>query len=131
MKTIQLSLIAGAVLLIAGGVAQAADLEDLDITVRVVEDNDSREMRHELTLPAAAREHMDDRERHREHDAQENESRDGEGDYREGQEDDREAQDENRDSYDQAHEERHESEEQDREREEVQDTHEENTDPTL
>jgi hypothetical protein len=125
MKTFQLSLIAGTLLLITGGVAQAADLEDLDITVRVVEDDDAREMRHELRLPAAAREHHEDRDHDRDghdnnddRDGHDDGDRDGHDDDRDGyhsdredHEGDREEHDEDRDEYEESYEEHHDSEE--------------------
>jgi hypothetical protein len=108
MKTFKISLIAGAVLLVTGGVVQAADLDDLDVTVRVVEDDDARDMRNELTLPAAAsdtaREHAEDRDReHESDDRDSHDENDGHDDDREDHDENREEHDDDREDHDEDH----------------------------
>ena len=52
MGMIKTSIIAGFILLVTTGIAGAADLDDLDVSIRVVEtDDDINEFEHELSLP--------------------------------------------------------------------------------
>ncbi len=52
MGMIKTSIVAGFALLLTTGIAGAADLDDLDVSIRVVEaDDDINEVEHELSLP--------------------------------------------------------------------------------
>ena len=63
MKVLQTTMIAGVVFFVSTGISFAADMEDLDITIRMVESNDVHEMENELSLPESvsdtAREHAE------------------------------------------------------------------------
>lgn len=66
MKLMQTIIIAGLSFFLSTGIGFAADLDDLDLTIRVVETDDVEEMHNELSLPDAAsntaREHAEDEE---------------------------------------------------------------------
>jgi len=51
MKTLNTLLIAGFALLLSVGVAQAVELDDLDVTIRVIDSDDVGDIGHELMLP--------------------------------------------------------------------------------
>jgi hypothetical protein len=64
MKLVQTSIFAIVAFFLATGISFGAELDDLDITIRVVESDDLAEMHNELSLPEAAadtaREHTED-----------------------------------------------------------------------
>jgi hypothetical protein len=65
MDIVKISIIAGFALFLTVGIAGADELDDMEITIRVVEhDDDINEVEHELSLPDsashAAREHAED-----------------------------------------------------------------------
>jgi len=64
MKTIQTSIIAGLAFFLSAGISFGAELDDLDVTIRMVKSDDLTEMHNELSLPAvvsdAAQEHAED-----------------------------------------------------------------------
>jgi hypothetical protein len=89
MKMIKISIIAAFTLFLTTGIAGADELDDLDVTIRVVEtDDDVNEVEHELHLPDSA---ADSAREHAEDDGHENEgehhSNDRDDDGREGAED--------------------------------------------
>jgi hypothetical protein len=51
MKIAQTTMIAGLSFFLGGGIALSAELDDLDLTIRVVESNSMEEIHHELSLP--------------------------------------------------------------------------------
>ena len=63
MKLVQTTLIAGLTFFLSAGISFAADMGDLELTIRVVETDDVQEMHNELSLPGsasdAAREHAE------------------------------------------------------------------------
>jgi len=63
VKAIQTSVIAGFVFFLSAGVSFGAEMDDLDLTIRVVESDDVSEMHNELSLPDmvfdAERDHAD------------------------------------------------------------------------
>lgn len=64
MKMVHTSIIATVVFFLSAGMSFGAELDDLDITIRMVESDDLTEMHNELSLPDAAsdtaREHAED-----------------------------------------------------------------------
>jgi hypothetical protein len=54
MKVVQTAMIAGLVFFVSTGMSFAADMDDLDVTIRMVESNDVHEMENELRLPESA-----------------------------------------------------------------------------
>jgi hypothetical protein len=54
MKVLQTTMIAGVVLFVSTGMSFAADMDGLDVTIRMVESNDVHEMENELRLPESA-----------------------------------------------------------------------------
>lgn len=54
MKLVQTIIIAGLSFFLSTGISFAADMDDLDLTIRVLETNDVEEMHNELHLPDAA-----------------------------------------------------------------------------
>lgn len=64
MKLVQTTIIAGLSFFLATGISFAADMDDIELTIRVVETDDVEEMHNELSLPDAAsdtaREHAED-----------------------------------------------------------------------
>jgi len=83
MKKANILIIAGFTLFLTTGIASAADLDDLDVTIKMMESNDDvNEMENELHLPDSVH---DQDENH--NDAHDNDSND---DDREGLESDRE-----------------------------------------
>lgn len=122
MKVLQTTMIAGVVFFVSTGISFAADMDDLDVTIRMVESSDVHEMENELSLPESAsdtaREHAESEDgrgltqanesRDREHDG-ESSARDGgheEGDQvHDDREDQADHRDETRDAHDVAHEE--------------------------
>lgn len=63
MKAIQTSVIAGIAFFLSTGISFAAEMDDLDLTIRVVESDDVSEMHNELSLPemisSSEREHAE------------------------------------------------------------------------
>jgi len=53
-KVVQTSIFATAVFFLSAGISFGAELDDLDVTIRMVESDDLTEMHNELSLPAAA-----------------------------------------------------------------------------
>lgn len=53
-KMVHTSIIATAVFFLSAGICFGAELDDLDVTIRMVESDDLTEMHNELSLPAAA-----------------------------------------------------------------------------
>ena len=66
MKLVQTTIIAGLSFFLSTGISFAADMDDIELTIRVVETDDIEEMHNELSLPDAAsdtaREHAEDDE---------------------------------------------------------------------
>ncbi len=64
MKMVQTSIIATVVFFLSAGVSFGAEMDDLDITIRMVDSDDLTDMHNELSLPDAAsdtaREHAED-----------------------------------------------------------------------
>ena len=54
MKLVQTTLIAGLTFFLSTGISFAADMGDLELTIRVVETDDVQEMHNELSLPESA-----------------------------------------------------------------------------
>jgi hypothetical protein len=54
MKLVQTTIIAGLSFFLSTGISFAADMDDLDLTIRVIETDDVKEMHNELHLPDAA-----------------------------------------------------------------------------
>ncbi len=136
MKTFKTLLIAGFTLMLSVGGAHAVDLDDLDVTIRVIDSDDIDDISHELSLPfpapTAERKHAEGglshasdvrRDDHggsgHEHVAK-NESGDRD-EGREQSEDEVEHRDESREDNDDAHEERDDAEEQERHEDEQED----------
>ena len=99
MNKIKTSIIAGFALFLAAGIAGADELDDLEVTIRVVEhDDDLNEAEHELSLPDSAsnsaREHAenDGHDEHNERD--EHDERDEDRENQEDQEDQEDREDE-------------------------------------
>lgn len=116
MKLVQTTLIAGLSFFLSTGISFAVDMDDIELTIRVVETDDIEEMHNELSLPDAAsdtaREHAEDDDgrgltqanaAHEEHEnesehkddahdeeREEHEEHDDDGDEREEDKDDRE-----------------------------------------
>lgn len=154
MKVLKKTMIAGAVFFISTGISYAADMDDLDVTIRMVESNDVHEMENELTLPESAsdtaREHAESEDSQGLTQANESQDREHDGDAtpdseqessdqaREQHEDEMEHADETADSHDTASEERddardeeqHEQEEEQQQQEEAQDTQPDSTEMT-
>lgn len=102
MKKVNVLIITGFALFLMAGIANAADLDDLDVTIRMMESNDDvNEMENELHLPDSAREHAEDHHDAHDNDGHDDHSADREDheDDREGFEDDREANEESHDSH--------------------------------
>ena len=63
MKWVQTTIIAGLAFFLSAGISFAAEMDDLDLTIRVIETDDLKEMHNELRLPDmasdAAREHAE------------------------------------------------------------------------
>jgi len=101
MKMIKTSIIAGIALFLTTGIVSAAELDDLDVTVRVVGSGDDvNEVEHELHLPDSA---SDSAREHAEESGHENETEhqandDGREDH-ENIADDREDHEENKESH--------------------------------
>ncbi|WP_455217144.1 hypothetical protein [Kaarinaea lacus] len=96
MKSVNTLIIAGFALFLTTGIAGAVELDDLEVTVRVVESGDDvNEVEHELHLPDSIHEDHDDQGRD-EHDGRDDDSHDEDGD-REELEDDRDDHEESHD----------------------------------
>jgi hypothetical protein len=54
MKLVQTTIIAGLSFFLSTGISFAADMDDLDLTIRIIETDDVKEMHNELHLPDAA-----------------------------------------------------------------------------
>lgn len=81
MKNVNTLIISGLALFLITGTVNAADLDDLDVTIRVIEsDHEVKEMENELHLPDSAadtaREHAEENAGDHEQDA-DHDSRDG------------------------------------------------------
>jgi hypothetical protein len=150
MKALKTTMIAGMVFFVSSGIGYAADMDDLDVTIRMVESNDVHEMENELSLPESAsdtaREHAESEDGHgltqanesrdREHDAET--SHDGDQEHsdqaRDEHEDEMEHHDDVTDSQDAAHEEiddAREEEQHEQEEEETQDPKPETESPEM
>lgn len=128
MNWVQTAIIAGLSFFLSAGISFAAEMDDLDLTIRVIESDDVEEIHHELSLPdmasETAREHAEDedgkgltqanavREREDEHEPEqdhEDEARDEEReeheDEREDHEDEVEDHEDSKEEHDDAHEE--------------------------
>ena len=102
MKMIKLLVIASFTLFLMTGIAGADELDDLDVTIRMMEsDDDVNEVEHELSLPDSA---SDSAREHAEDDGHENEgethSSDDVNDDQDGHEEDQEDQEDNEDDRD-------------------------------
>lgn len=68
MKMVQTSIFATVVFFLSAGISFGAELDDLDVTIRMVGSDDLTEMHNELSLPDAAsdtaREHAEDENGH-------------------------------------------------------------------
>ena len=64
MKLVQTTIIAGLSFFLSTGISFAVDMDDIELTIRVVETDDIEEMHNELSLPGSvsdtAREHAED-----------------------------------------------------------------------
>ena len=64
MKLVQTTIIAGLTFFLSTGISFAVDMDDIELTIRVVETDDVEEMHNELSLPDSAsdtaREHAED-----------------------------------------------------------------------
>ena len=133
MKLVQTTIIAGLSFFLSTGISFAADMDDIELTIRVVETENIEEMHNELSLPDAAsdtaREHAEkedgrgltqanavreaEHENEAEHVAEENEMRDEEHEELEDEsrEDERDRDDEHHDADEvEDHEKEHEDE---------------------
>lgn len=54
MKLVQTTIFAGLAFFLSAGMSFAAEMDDLDLTIRVIETDDVKEMHNELHLPDAA-----------------------------------------------------------------------------
>ncbi|WP_455199379.1 hypothetical protein [Kaarinaea lacus] len=96
MKSVNTLIIAGFALFLTTGIAGAVEMDDLEVTVRVVEsDDDVNEVEHELHLPDSVHEDHDDQG----HD--ENDSRDDDNDHED--DGDREELEDDRDDHEDSH----------------------------
>ncbi|NOX76075.1 MAG: hypothetical protein GXP17_05570 [Gammaproteobacteria bacterium] len=130
MKIFKTLLMTGFTLMLSVGVAHAVDLDDLDVTIRVIDSDDVDDISHELSLPfpasAAGRGHEEGGlshvndvrgDDHVGHQGSDNEQVaenkfDDRGEGREQSEDEAADRDESREDIDDAHEERDDAEEQ-------------------
>jgi hypothetical protein len=104
LKTIQTSIIAGLAFFLSAGISYGAEMDDLDLTIRVVETDDVNEMHNELSLPDmasdTAREHAENEQghgldqandaRHQRHDAEDEHAQENEVEHEQENEMDRE-----------------------------------------
>ncbi len=106
MKMIKLLIITSFSLFLMTGIAAADDLDDLEVTIRMMEsDDDANEVEHELSLPDSAsdsaREHAEDdgHENEGEHHSNDDANEDHEED-REDHDDDKEDHDDDKEDHD-------------------------------
>lgn len=65
MKLVQTTIIAGLAFFLSTGISFAVEMDDIELTIRVVETDDIEEIHNEISLPSAAsdtaREHTEDK----------------------------------------------------------------------
>ena len=135
MKLVQTTIIAGLTFFLSTGISFAVDMDDIELTIRVVETDDVEEMHNELSLPDSAsdtaREHAEDEDgrgltqanaaRESEHENEtEHEENDASHDEREEHEEEREDHEDEVDDHkdsEEEHDEAHEEEDHEKEHE--------------
>lgn len=100
MKLVQTIIFAMMAFFLSAGISVGAELDDLDLTIRVIESDDLQEMQNELSLPASV---SDDAREHAEGDERRGESSEKDHDGKDEEHKD-EHKDEHRDEHDGRHE---------------------------
>ena len=134
MKLVQTTIIAGLSFFLSTGISFAADMDDIELTIRVVETDDVEEMHNELSLPDSAsdtaREHAENEDGRgltqanaaRETEHEENDASHDEREEHEEAREDHEDEVEDHNDSDEEHDEAHEEEDHEKEHEDAPDS---------